>query len=41
MLFVSLGGFLMRYVENGVREDFGKITLKGLRVPLCRLDEEE
>ena len=31
----------MRYVENGVREDFGKITLKGLRVPLCRLDEEE
>ena len=31
----------MRYVENGVREDFGKITLKGSRVPLCRLDEEE
>ena len=31
----------MRYVENGVREDFGKITLKGLRVPLCKLDEEE
>ena len=31
----------MRYVENGVREDFGKITLKGLSVPLCRLDEEE
>ena len=31
----------MRYVENGVREDFGKITLKGLRVPLCRLDEED
>ena len=31
----------MRYVENGVREDFGKITLKGLRVPLCRLDEDE
>ena len=31
----------MRYVEDGVREDFGKITLKGLRVPLCRLDEEE
>ena len=31
----------MRYVENGVREDFGKLTLKGLSVPLCRLDEEE
>ena len=31
----------MRYVENGVREDFGKLTLKGLGVPLCRLDEEE
>ena len=31
----------MRYVENGVREDFGKITLKGLGVPLCKLDEEE
>ena len=31
----------MRYVENGVREDIGKITLKGLSVPLCRLDEEE
>ena len=31
----------MRYIENGVREDFGKITLKGLRVPLWRLDEEE
>lgn len=41
MLFISLGGFLVRYVENGVREDFGKITLKGLRVPLCRLDEED
>ena len=31
----------MRYVENGVREDFGKLTLKGLGVPLCRLNEEE
>lgn len=31
----------MRYVENGVRGDFGKLTLKGLSVPLCRLDEEE
>lgn len=31
----------MRYVENGVREDFGKLTLKGLKVPLCKLDEEE
>ena len=31
----------MRYVENGVREDFGKLTLKGLKVPLCKLNEEE
>ena len=31
----------MRYVENGVREDFGKLTFKGLGVPLCRLNEEE
>ena len=31
----------MRYVENGVREDFAKLTLKGLSVPLCELDEEE
>ena len=31
----------MRYVENGVREDFGMLTLKGLGVPLCKLDEEE
>lgn len=31
----------MRYVENGVREDFGKLTLKGLKVPLCKLDEDE
>ena len=31
----------MRYVENGVREDFAKLTFKGLNVPLCELDEEE
>lgn len=31
----------MRYVENGVREDFAKLTIKGLNVPLCELDEEE
>ena len=31
----------MRYVENGVREDFAKLTFKGLHVPLCELDEEE
>ena len=31
----------MRYVENGVREDFGKLTLKGLKVPLCKLNAEE
>ena len=39
--FVSLGGFFMRYVENGVREDFAKLTFKGLNAPLCELDEEE
>lgn len=39
--FVSLGGFLMRYVENGVREDFAKLTFKGLNVPLSELDEDE
>ena len=31
----------MRYVENGVREDFAKLTFKGLNMPLCELDEEE
>lgn len=31
----------MKYVENGVREDFAKLTFKGLNVPLCELDEEE
>ena len=31
----------MRYVENGVREDFAKLTFKELNVPLCELDEEE
>lgn len=31
----------MRYVENGVREDFAKLTFKGLNVPLCELNEEE
>ena len=31
----------MRYVENGVREDFARLTFKGLNVPLCELDEEE
>ena len=31
----------MRYVENGVREDFAKLTFKGLNVPLCELDDEE
>ena len=31
----------MRYVENGVHEDFARLTFKGLNVPLCELDEEE
>lgn len=31
----------MRYVENGVREDFAKLTFKGLNVPLSELDEDE
>lgn len=31
----------MKYVENGVPEDFAKITFEGLNVPLCELSEEE
>lgn len=31
----------MRYVENGVPEDFARITFKGLNVPLRELTEEE
>lgn len=31
----------MKYVENGVPEDFAKLTFAGLSVPLCELTEEE
>lgn len=31
----------MRYVENGVPEDFARITFRGLNVPLRELSEEE
>lgn len=31
----------MRYVENGVPEDFAKLCFAGMTVPLCELTEEE
>lgn len=31
----------MKYVENGVPEDFARLTFDGLNVPLCELTEEE
>ena len=31
----------MKYVENGVPEDFARLTFEGLNVPLCELTEEE
>lgn len=31
----------MRYVENGVREDFASLTFEGLTLPLSELSEEE
>lgn len=31
----------MRFVDNGVPEDFARLTFDGLTVPLCRLSEEE
>ncbi len=31
----------MKYVENGVPEDFAKLTFTGLKVPLCELSQEE
>lgn len=31
----------MRYVENGVREDFASLTFEGLTLPLSELTEEE
>ena len=31
----------MKYVENGVPEDFAKLTFTGLKVPLCELSPEE
>ena len=31
----------MKYVENGVPEDFAKLTFEGLNVPLCELSQEE
>lgn len=31
----------MKYVENGVPEDFAKLCFEGMTVPLCELTEEE
>lgn len=31
----------MRYVENGVPEDAGKLCFHGMTIPLCELTEEE
>ena len=31
----------LKYVENGVPEDFAKLCFKGMTVPLCELSEEE
>lgn len=31
----------MRFVDNGVPEDFARLTFAGLNVPLCELSEAE
>lgn len=31
----------MRFVDNGVPEDFARLTFEGMSVPLCELTEEE
>lgn len=31
----------MRFVDNGIPEDFARLTFEGLNVPLCELSEEE
>lgn len=31
----------MKYVENGVPEDFARLIFEGLNVPLCKLAKEE
>lgn len=31
----------MKFVDNGVPEDYARLTFAGLNVPLCELSEEE
>jgi len=31
----------VKFVDNGVPEDFARLTFEGLKVPLCELSDEE